>query len=168
MPADASVGFWSYAHRDNDLDRGRVSQLARDLADQFELLTGHILEMFVDSRSIEWGHEWRRRVDQALDSTTFFIAIVTPLYLRSSECRREFLDFVGNIGGADDKRVLLPILYIDTPAVGDPYDSDEVARLVRRTQYEDWRTLRLAAGDSPEYRLAVQRMAVRILEILRS
>jgi hypothetical protein len=165
MSGVMNVGFWSYAHRDNDLDRGRVGRLAQDLANEFELLSGQALGIFVDRWSIEWGNEWRRRIDQALGGTMFFIAIVTPLYLLSTECRREFLEFTENLDSGGSK-VLLPILYADTPAVSNPNDGDEVARMVRQTQYEDWRTLRLTAEDSPEYRRNIHRMASRILRIL--
>ena len=166
MHVGEHVGFWSYTHRDNDLDRGRVARLAQDIADEFELQTGGILKMFIDNRSIKWGDEWRKSIGQALDHTTFFIAIITPLYLRSTECRREFLDFTSNPYTGEQSRVLLPILYSETSAIADPKNRDPIAQLVRQTQYEDWRRLRLSENSSPEYRRAVHGMVVRIIDIL--
>lgn len=167
MSGGTPVGFWSYAHRDNDLDRGRVGTLAQDISDEFELQTGESLEMFVDNRSIRWGEEWLRSIDRALDYTSFFIPIITPLYWRSVECRRELQEFSSHLSAARKRRVLLPILYSDTPAIADSKSTDDLAQLVRRTQYEDWRALRLVARNSAEYRRAVNGMVVRIIEICR-
>jgi hypothetical protein len=33
-------GFWSYVHADDEAEGNRISRLARDVASQFELLTG--------------------------------------------------------------------------------------------------------------------------------
>jgi hypothetical protein len=36
MTADAT-GFWSYVHKDDQAEKGRIEQLARDLVDQYEM-----------------------------------------------------------------------------------------------------------------------------------
>jgi hypothetical protein len=36
-------GFWSYVHADDDADGGRVSRLAQDVVEQFEMLTGETI-----------------------------------------------------------------------------------------------------------------------------
>jgi hypothetical protein len=168
MPDRATVGFWSYVHRDNQLDKGYVMGLAEAVADEFELMTGEELELFVDSQRIEWGDEWRQTIDLSLSKTVFFIAVITPLYLRSKECRREFIEFLGALGADPTHRFLLPILYTDTPAITDHDNDDEIAAAVRRTHYQDWRALRLAERDSADYRRAVHRMADRLARILEA
>src|SRR5450432_4809967 len=111
MSASPYVGFWSYTRRDNELDKGGVAQLAQSISDEYELQTGEALEMFVDNRSITWGDEWQKNIDEALDNTVFLIAIITPLYLLSSACRQEFLNFARHLGVGKSRRVLLPIVY---------------------------------------------------------
>jgi hypothetical protein len=167
IPSTATVGFWSYAHQDNQLDRGHLIGLAEAVASEFELMTGEELGLFVDSERIEWGDEWRRAIDTSVPISVFFIAVITPRYLRSAECRREFVAFLEVLATGSSHRFLLPILYTDTPAIVDRNNDDEIAVAVRRTQYEDWRDLRLAGHDSPDYRRAVHRMADRLVTILR-
>jgi TIR domain len=162
------VGFWSYAHRDNDLDRGRVARIAKDIADEFELQTGKTLKMFVDRDSIEWGDGWKGNINSALKRSVFLVALVTPLYLRSVECRREFLSFASHLRSGSSGPVLLPILYSDISGISDGDDTEKIVRIVRQTQYEDWRTLRLTDHDSAEYRQAIHRMTMRIINILRT
>src|SRR5215208_356587 len=87
--------FWSYAHEDNELDGGNVVQLAQRLREEYSLITGGALSVFVDRTEIEWGDQWRRRIDESLAETTFFIPVVTPRYFSRPECRRELLTFVG-------------------------------------------------------------------------
>jgi TIR domain len=86
-------GFWSYVHADDDADGGRVTPLARDVAAQYEMLTGENIDLFLDRDDISWGEEWRKRIDESLSSIAFFIAVLTPCYFLSSECRRELQKF---------------------------------------------------------------------------
>lgn len=167
MSIPVPVGFWSYTHRDNDLDRGRVARLAQDIVDEYELQTGKPLRMFVDSISIEWGNEWRRNIDEALDGIVFFIAIITPLYLRSIACRGELMEFYKLFQLNSARRVVLPILYSDTPALSAPSSRDPIVQLVRRTQYQDFRKVRLSETHSSEYRRAVHGMATQIICICK-
>lgn len=168
MQAAEYLGFWSYAHRDNDLDRGRIAELAKSISDEFELQTGNTLRMFVDENSLRWGDEWREGIDQSLDHCIFFIAIITPLYLQSEQCRREFLDFASQLRAGRQASVLLPILYSDIPLAADPGSEDEIVRIVRQTQWEDWRQLRLSESDSSQYRRKVAGMVSRIIAIVRA
>ncbi|WP_416902032.1 TIR domain-containing protein [Micromonospora echinospora] len=167
MSQIGSVGFWSYTRRDDHLEGGRILRLAGKIQSEYELITGEELKLFIDKGAVEWGDEWRRVTDAALVETAFFIPLITPKYLQSEECRREFIEFVGRAANADAKELVLPILYIDTPAVNDPDTSDEVARLVQETQRVDWRELRLASEESEEYRTAVNEMAQRLAKITR-
>jgi len=45
-------GFWSYVHADDAADGGRVSLLARDVAAQFEMLTGEKIDLFLDRDNV--------------------------------------------------------------------------------------------------------------------
>lgn len=84
-----TTGFFSYVHADDEAERGRIAQLARDIAERVEMLTGETIELFFDRDDLEWGDDWRNRIDNSLASTAFFIAILTPRFFTSSECRRE-------------------------------------------------------------------------------
>jgi hypothetical protein len=81
MSTEAVAGFWSYAHDDNKLDDGAILRLAQLIMDEYNLLSGNQLHLFIDHHSIAWGQEWRERIDKALSQTTFFIPIITPRYL---------------------------------------------------------------------------------------
>ncbi|MBT2510022.1 toll/interleukin-1 receptor domain-containing protein [Streptomyces sp. ISL-98] len=168
MNAIGPAGFWSYTHRDDHLDGGRIRRLAEAIAHAFEITTGDELHVFVDNNSIAWGEQWRARLDSALTSTTFLIPIVTPKFLKSQECRREIITFSSHAAslGLDD--LILPIHYVNVPQLTEGDSSDEVVQLIARRQWVDWRQLRLEDEHSPEYRQAVNDLALRLKGILET
>lgn len=163
--SEQAVGFWSYTHRDDELNRGRIRQLARDISDEFELITGDELKIFVDKESLDWGAEWRSRIDSALAGTTFCIPIITPAFFKSADCRSEVLTFFGHAKSLGLDELLLPILYVPVSGL-DEDNPDEVVSLISGRQYVDWTTLRLTDVNSQEYRQAVADLAVRLTKIL--
>jgi hypothetical protein len=54
------AAFWSYTHVDNAADGSRILRLAERIKDEFALLTGEDLELFVDHESLKWGDEQPR------------------------------------------------------------------------------------------------------------
>lgn len=160
-------GFWSYVHKDDEAEGGRISRLARDVADQFELLTGEPLTLFLDKDAIEWGDNWRDKIDQSLASIAFFIPVVTPRYFRSSECRRELHYFAKRATDLGIKDLVLPLLYVDFPALHEDPSKDDLIVLTRTFHWEKWQTLRLAEPESAEYRTGVAGLATRLVEANR-
>ncbi|MGW9448093.1 TIR domain-containing protein [Streptomyces sp. NPDC055632] len=163
------AGFWSYTHRDDQLDEGRIARLSEQIANAFEIITGEPLEIFLDKKSIEWGDAWRMRLDSALTGTTFLIPIVTPKFLKSQECRREVIKFAGHAASLGLEELLLPIHYVNVPQLAqgaEEQPDDEVVELIAKRQWVDWRELRLEEEDSPAYRKEVHKLALKISEVI--
>ncbi|MES9542925.1 TIR domain-containing protein [Actinomadura sp. NPDC000600] len=161
-----AIGFWSYTHRDDEADNGRIRRIAERIRDEYELLTGQELKVFVDREGIAWGDQWRAQINDALRETTFFVAIVTPRYLRSEECRREILQFAAEAKSLGLQELLLPVLYAPVAGLDKAEESgDEVLSLIARTQWEDWSNLRLLDEQSTEYRMAINKLATRLAEV---
>ncbi len=157
-------GFWSYVHDDDDAEGGRITALARDLSAQYEMLTGESIDLFLDRDDLEWGNDWRATVDGSLAVTAFFIPVLTPRYFSSAECRRELNAFVRKAKRLGLEDLILPILYVQTPALREDPPTDDAVALVKPYQWEDWTELRFASRESPEYRRAVAVMAARLVE----
>ncbi len=156
--------FWSYAHRDDEAENGRIAGLARDVVAQYEMITGEMIELFLDTDSLEWGDEWRPKVDASLSSVAFFIPVLTPRYFQSVECRRELNFFARQATRLGVRELVMPILYVDVPALHDDSPVDEAMALVKSFQWESWTELRFASPTSPEYRIAVSKLATRLAE----
>ncbi|EFF91571.1 hypothetical protein SSTG_01890 [Streptomyces sp. e14] len=162
---EQAVGFWSYTHKDDELNRGRIRELAKRIADEYEAITAEKIRIFVDKENLDWGAEWDSRIKAALAGTTFFIPVVTPAFFKSLDCRREVLTFSGHAKSLGLSELLLPILYVSVPGL-EKDSPDEVKSLIANCQYEDWTKLRLEDEESPAYRKAVARLAERLVAIL--
>lgn len=160
----SGFGFWSYAHGDNELDDGAILKLAGLVAQEYDLLSGAPLKIFVDRDDLAWGDEWKARVDQALTRTTFFIPVITPRYFTRPECRRELLEYSAKAKALGVDELILPILYVK-PVDFSQESPDEAVSLVARMQYADWTKARLQDPKSREYRTSVNSLAIRLIEI---
>ncbi len=160
-------GFWSYVHADDEADRGRIVQLARDVSSQFEMLTGEPLGLFLDRDAIKWGEDWRNKIDASLALVAYFVPVMTPRYFLSAECRRELHFFARKAAELGIKELVLPLLYVDVPALHDANTSDDLLKLVRTFQWEDWRELRFADATTEPYRRAIAQLAARLVDANR-
>lgn len=158
------AAFLSYAHEDNRLDNGGIINLANSLANEFSLISGQSLDLFVDRTGISWGDEWRSRINTALTTTTFFVPVLTPRYFARPECRRELIDFSTQAQVLGTTDLIMPILYAPISEFNDS-NPDELIALASRFQHVDWSTLRLEGSAAPEFRKSVHHLAERLVEI---
>jgi TIR domain len=163
----SSQGFWSYVHADDEAEGGRISRLARDVAAQFEMLTGEPLALFLDRDAIKWGEGWQDKIDTTLASVAFFIPVMTPRYFMSAECRRELQFFARQATRLGVKDLVLPLLYVDVPSLHESNTTDDLVGLVQTFQREDWTELRFADVSAEGYRKGVARLATRLVDANR-
>lgn len=45
-------GFWSYVHTDDLAEKGRIKQLAEDVKQQYALITGENIDIFLDYNAL--------------------------------------------------------------------------------------------------------------------
>lgn len=158
------AGFWSYVHTDDENADGAIVRLADRVMNEYALLSGESLRLFVD-RDLEWGDEWKRRIDQALQETTFFIPVITPMYFKSEECRRELIKFKSAAEEFGVQQLLLPIYYVQVPEMEVDNPADKLMAFVKTVQRVDVRKVRLKNEHDSEHREIVNSLASRLLKI---
>jgi hypothetical protein len=164
MAARSPAAFWSYAHDDDEAVGRDITRLARRIKASHDLLTGTSLVLFVDRTSVEWGDEWRARIDDALLDSTFLIPILSPRYFQREECRYELQAFVDKAGNPGVSEFVMPILYVQIPEFN-AENPDPLVALASRMQYEAWTSLRLEDPESPGPRRAVHRLTSRLVAL---
>jgi hypothetical protein len=164
MTNSTNAGFWGYAHLDDKADGGRVTRLAQKIRLEYQALTTQELEIFVDRTSLSWGEQWRARINDSLQTTTFYIPIITPNFIDSQECRKEFLTFVNTAKALGVTEYILAIRYIPVADLTEE-STDEIKALVAATQFVDWEELRFEDEDGPSYRRAVNQLAMRLKQL---
>ncbi len=61
---------------------------------QHALYSGRRLDIFFDRTEIRDGQDWQSRIYQGLRTSSLFIAFLSPTYLESEWCRREWEEYL--------------------------------------------------------------------------
>lgn len=114
MSTDFEV-FCSYAHSDND-DRW-VESFTTALTKTYRQLTGQAPQIFMDRESLVTADIWETKIRSALEVSQVLIAVISPSYIRSEWCQREWALFsqrekeLRNLKLlADEQGLIFPIL----------------------------------------------------------
>ena len=122
MAVPAYQLFLSYARADNrpptgdDGGPGWVTAFHDRLKAQHARNAGRDLAIFFDRHSIREGNDWRSKVYEGLRTSTLFIAFLSPAYLKSAWCRREWEEYLRlehRIARGNDG--ILPIYLVRVP-----------------------------------------------------
>ncbi|HLX56785.1 MAG TPA: TIR domain-containing protein [Ktedonobacteraceae bacterium] len=85
--------FLSYTHFD-DGEQLRITKLVSSMETIFRALTGRILRVFLDIRTIDTAQIWEERILHAIENSTVLVAILTPSYFTSEWCGKEWDYFI--------------------------------------------------------------------------
>jgi len=163
-PHQSFVAFFSYVQRNDEHDKGRLTELRKLLEAELWAQTGKELQVFQDKEDIEWGDVWKEKITNALNVSTFLIVIVTPSYLESKSCRFEFEYFLKRESLLRLKDSILPIHYIDIPELN--RSTDSIAVEISKRQWVDWRELRFVSLESAKLNKKIGMLAKRIRDSL--
>jgi hypothetical protein len=158
------AAFMSYVRFDDRHDDGWITRFRERLNAEVRARTGNEFVIFQDRNDIAWGQNWQQRIDEALDTATLLLVIITPSLFRSPACRAEvnrFLDRERALGRED---LILPVYYISAREMDDPRvrEGDDIAKVLASRQLADCRELRLKPFTSPKVRKAIVQLASRI------
>lgn len=166
---DATVLF-SFVAQDDVTERGRILQFAHDLVDTYSFLYGGELRLIIDKTHALWA---------APVGPTFFVAAVTPRYLRDAQCRRDVLAFTSSTNPSATKAstptVLIPLNWVNTAQMdavantapaAEP-TADPVRLALQPPVLADMGELRLIAPNTAEYRGAMEKLAAQLKASLK-
>ncbi len=146
-----------------------MRELSERLGREVEVQTGTTFEIFND-RTIRWGELWRDRIEHAIDTATFLIPFVTPSFLTSKECRREFEQFVQRERTLGSTHLIFPIMYVDVEAVTSAASRtrDPVVLEIRKRQFVSLEDLRFEPLTSATVGFRLKEFAGMIREALKT
>ena len=164
MAKEKFAAFFSYVHQDDEHDQGRLTKIREWFEGEISAQTGEPFEIFQDRDDISWGDAWEDRINGALDGSTFLIAVITPRFLKSAYCRKEFLRFAKREKELGRNDLILPLLYMDTQGLDDP--DDEIAVTISSHQYADWRNLRFEPWTNPDVRRRLSELSKTVCDTM--
>ncbi|HEV2859509.1 MAG TPA: right-handed parallel beta-helix repeat-containing protein [Pyrinomonadaceae bacterium] len=160
------AAFLSYVHEDDK--HGHITKLCERLTDEVQTAVGEEFNIFQDRKDIQWGQNWRERIEGSIDEVTFLIPVITPRFFNSKHCRdelRRFLEREKALGRSD---LILPIYFVDTPLLNSDElrAKDDLAQAIASRQYGDWRELRWEPLTNPQVGRTLERLARQIRDAL--
>ena len=146
------AAFMTYTHVDDRY--GDLATFCERLSIEVEIHLGVEFPIFLDRKSIQWGQNWKQRIDESLDSSTFLIAILSPGFFNSEYCRKELQRFLDREKQLRRNDLVLPVYYVDTPQMNAASErkGDSLAEMIADRQRVDWRELRNKSFSSQEVR----------------
>ena len=151
------AAFISYASRDDDAYRGRISSLRQRLQRLVASAIGRDFEIFQDRHDLTWGQHWPTRLNEALEEALFLIPILTPSYFNSDACRRELETFLELEHRSGRKDRILSLYFLDAPVY--EQKTDALAAALQERQHRDWRDLRIDPVGSVKVMRALDKLA---------
>ncbi|MGD0762883.1 MAG: SUMF1/EgtB/PvdO family nonheme iron enzyme [Roseiarcus sp.] len=162
------VGFWSYARLDDEQSDGRLSELREIVGKAIGLKLGDKVTLWQDVPAIPFGADWAETIERAIGQTTFFIPIVTPRFLKSVNCRDEFLSFRRRMQRLGRNDLIFPVHYVGVDGVRpeETVFGDDLATL-KRSQWIDFQPLLDVDPKSQEVRRWASKLAGSVVNALR-
>lgn len=90
--------FISYSHHDDTTNQGWIAAFQTELKNRYKSRTGLELRLFFDNSNLQVGDVLATTLKKAMDGAILFMPILSPPYLSSKWCRKEFLHFLDSAG----------------------------------------------------------------------
>jgi F-box protein 11 len=160
------AAFLSYVHDDDKYEH--VTKFRDRLSDEVQMVVGTEFAIFQDRKDIQWGQNWRQRIEESIDEVTFLIPVITPRFFNSPFCREELQRFLEREKRLGRNDLILPIYFVDTPLLNEDElrAEDELAQAIASRQYADWRELRFEPFTNPQVGKTLERLARQIRDAL--
>ncbi|SQE00440.1 conserved hypothetical protein [Parafrankia sp. Ea1.12] len=164
------VAFLSYAHTD-DTGRGRLTRLRTDLEHELCERSGRDIKIFQDRSDVVAGDLWRSTLETGLGRVLFLLPVVSPAFVASDECLREFTQFLALERAEQSRRGarrrIIPIYWSEVDLAGllaaaeESSDHQRAAmlRVLRDRQHHAIRPLRTLRPSSGTYVREIGRLA---------
>ncbi len=124
--------------------------------------------IFQDRNDIHWGQQWKQRLEESLDATTFLIPMITPGFFNSAPCRAEMERFLAREQQLGRGDLILPVYYVNCSVLSNTakLETDPLAKVIAARQHIDWRELRFEPFTSPQIGRLLAKMATQIVEAM--
>lgn len=163
-----AIAFMSYVRFQDDHDEGRLTEFRQRLSVEVRVHTGEEFPIFQDRNDIQWGQNWKQRIEESLDEVVFLIPIITPGFFKSPACRDELKRFLEREKKLKRNDLILPVYYVDCPLLNDEakLKSDKLAQVIASHNYADWRELRFEPLTSPQVGKTLAKLAIQVRDAL--
>ena len=144
--------------------RGIVADFAVHLQRETQKKTGRTsLHVFLDTKYIPPGAKWSPVIEAELASASMLLILLSPTWIRSEWCRREYSRFVFQSSERGIDRHVVPLIWDDVSQ--DDCETDEQRTMLSEVlehQAEAWGDLQYETWQSESLRKAFGQLATRL------
>ncbi len=168
MPTNPLV-FISYAQFDDEFEGGALRRFRDALSGTLRFVSGNDVAVFQEGTDVTLGEPTQERISRSLSEAMVLVPVITPSFFTDPNCRdilARFLERERQLGRND----LVPAVYYQqVPGLeaAEAQANDELLRNLARRHMLDWQPLRGKDFQDPQVRRELERMARRIIEILK-
>jgi len=131
-PPKTFTAFFSYAHIDAKADPQLLKWFTEELAVQVRAaITKAFFKVWHDKEGVRTGEDWNDRLMQEVCAADVLIVLMTPRWLSSEFCRKEFMTFEKIETARGVGRYIVPILWREIDTEKHAFDHEETALLER-------------------------------------
>ena len=153
--------FLSYTHKKDQFLK--VSAFRDRLEVEIEMRSPGS-RVFQDKKHLLEGSHFPEVLEAEINCADVLLILMSPAWLQSDWCRREFHIFTNNATDNDRLHKILPVLWVNTPELKINAD-DPVAKTIANINYSDWRDLRYESWDDSTNQRQVGRLAAAALAL---
>jgi hypothetical protein len=135
----AFKGFFSYSHRDAEVDPHIVEAFSSELERRVDAkLVNASFEIWRDKNKLQTGDYWDQKIEGAIDASDIFIVVLTPKWISSDYCRKEFEAFEKIEAARNSGGYVIPIYARDIERQARFLDAEQAELLdrLKRIQYK--------------------------------
>jgi hypothetical protein len=161
-------GFFSYSLSDDRASGRQLSAIREFLSIEVGTLLGVPFELFQDIEHGAIGRPWAQELFLTLQDADLLIPVVSPAFLTSDWCRREYSTFLEARRKRGEVPYVYPIYFVADDEIDSIAPTDEIARTIKSFQYVDVREFRVPPRGhglddiKPELAHRLQRLAQAI------
>ncbi len=166
-----SVAFLSYTRMDDEFFGGYVTAFRQTLQNAVHVVTGEkTFEVFQDVEGIVVGENWRKKLAEVIQTSSFLVPILSPLFFNSKPCRDEVAQFLEHERTLHRDDLILPVYFLSSPKLEKEAEKkkDPLALELASRQMFDWRQKADVPLQEPAARRAILELAGQIAERLEA
>lgn len=156
------LAFLSYTRTDDEFFGGYITEFRKVLEKGVHVVTGkRSFRIFQDIEGIVIGENWKKKLTEVINSSSFFVPMLSPLFFNSGPCRDETAQFLAHERSLDRDDLILPIYFVETPTLEKESEKakDTLATEFGERQIYDWREQAEVPLQDPASRKAIMKLA---------
>jgi CheY-like chemotaxis protein len=156
------TAFLSYTRKDDEFFGGYITEFRKTLENAVHVVSGdETFKIFQDVEGIVIGENWKRKLTEIIHQASFFVPMLSPLFLNSGPCRQEVEEFLVHERSLDRDDLILPVYFLLTAKLEkeEERDRDPIAKELAARHMFDWRETAMLPLKDPAARQAVLELA---------